>query len=83
MQNSPSPFANAPPSSPPPLPQSPAGRPPISALKPPPPPLDETYHDHLHDDIEDDEAFRRKNTGGVTNPFPEKLMEVRYIREER
>ncbi|GMI04497.1 hypothetical protein TrVE_jg11776 [Triparma verrucosa] len=56
--------------------KTPQGRPPMAATKAPMPVIDETYHDHLHDDIEDDEAFRRKNTGGVTNPFPEKLMEM-------
>jgi len=34
------------------------------------------YVDHLYDEMDDEESYKRKNTGGVTNPFPEKLMDL-------
>mmetsp|Transcript_17485 Transcript_17485/g.35088 ORF Transcript_17485/g.35088 Transcript_17485/m.35088 type:complete len:362 (+) Transcript_17485:265-1350(+) len=49
------------------------GKPPKPAVKVV---VDEKYHDHLHDEMDEEECYKRKNTGGVTSPFPEKLMEM-------
>jgi hypothetical protein len=40
------------------------------------PVIDLPYVDHLYDEADDEEDNKRKNTGGVTNPFPEKLLEL-------
>ncbi|GMI32715.1 hypothetical protein TeGR_g9607 [Tetraparma gracilis] len=40
------------------------------------PVIDLPYVDHLYDEVDEEEETKRKNTGGVTCPFPEKLLSL-------